>query len=73
VDVFYNGRDELLLSAPFVRGVKTHGTGCTYSAAISAYLARGVPLARAVRLGKDYITKAISSSRRLGKHTVLGF
>ena len=73
VDVFYDGRDELLLSAPLIRGVRTHGTGCTYSAAITAYLARGVPLARAVRLGKDYITKAIASSRRLGKHTVLGF
>ena len=31
-------------SAPFVRGVHTHGTGCTYSAAIAAGLASGLPL-----------------------------
>ena len=30
VDIFYDGKDELLLSAPFVRGIRTHGTGCTY-------------------------------------------
>ncbi|MCX6922268.1 MAG: bifunctional hydroxymethylpyrimidine kinase/phosphomethylpyrimidine kinase, partial [Verrucomicrobia bacterium] len=34
VDIFYDGRQELLLSARFIRGVSTHGTGCTYSAAI---------------------------------------
>jgi hydroxymethylpyrimidine/phosphomethylpyrimidine kinase len=72
VDVFYDGENELLLSAPFIRGVRTHGTGCTYSAAITAHLARGVPMTRAVRLAKDFITRAIDRSRTVGKHTVLG-
>ena len=32
---FFDGRTELLLTAPFIKGVRTHGTGCTYSAAIT--------------------------------------
>lgn len=71
VDVFYDGRTELLLSAPFVRGISTHGTGCTYSAAITAHLARGFKLTDAVCLAKDFITGAIANSRRIGRHFVL--
>jgi hydroxymethylpyrimidine/phosphomethylpyrimidine kinase len=71
VDIFYDGHQELLLSAPFVRGVSTHGTGCTYSAAITGYLARGLALAQAVQRGKEYITQAIAQSRRTGSHSLL--
>lgn len=73
VDVFYDGKDELLLSTPFIRGVRTHGTGCTYSAAITAYLVRGFPLPKAIVWAKEYIANAIRESRGAGKHTVLGF
>ena len=48
VDIFNDGKMELMLTAPFVRGVSTHGTGCTYSAAIAAACALGVPLPEAV-------------------------
>ena len=71
VDVFYDGERELLLGAPFVRGVSTHGTGCTYSAAIAGYLALGCDLAYAVQLSKRFITLAISQSVGVGKHTAL--
>ncbi len=71
VDIFYDGQEELLLSAPFVRGVSTHGTGCTYSAAITAYLARGLPLSQAVQRGKEYITQAIVQGRRTAGHSLL--
>ena len=73
VDIFYDGKTELLLSAPFVRGVSTHGTGCTYSAAITAGLARGLKLSDAVKLGKEFITNAIANSQRVGKHFVLNW
>jgi hydroxymethylpyrimidine/phosphomethylpyrimidine kinase len=46
--------------APFVRGVETHGTGCTYSAAIATGLAKGLPLVEAVREGKEFVTRSIS-------------
>jgi hydroxymethylpyrimidine/phosphomethylpyrimidine kinase len=73
IDIFYDGKEELLLSAPFVRGVSTHGTGCTYSAAIAAYCARGKSIFQAVHLAKDYITRAISNSTRIGKHHALAW
>lgn len=71
VDIFFDGKTELLLSAPFVRGVSTHGTGCTYSAAIAAYCALGHDFPSAVQLAKDFITRAIAGSVRAGKHSVL--
>lgn len=70
-DIFYNGETELLLTAPFVKGVSTHGTGCTYSAAITGFLAKGEPLPKAVQNAKEYITAAIAGSRKAGKHFVL--
>ncbi|HEV2965699.1 MAG TPA: bifunctional hydroxymethylpyrimidine kinase/phosphomethylpyrimidine kinase, partial [Chthoniobacterales bacterium] len=45
-------------SAPLVRGVTTHGTGCTYSAAITAGLAKGSPLADAIGEAKKFVTRA---------------
>ena len=44
----------------------THGTGCTYSAAITAGLARGFPVEEAVRRAKQYITEAIRTAPGLG-------
>jgi len=72
VDIFFDGETELLLSAPFVKGVRTHGTGCTYSAAICAALAQGHILPHAVELGKNFITTAIADSYRIGRHFALG-
>jgi len=72
IDVFFDGETELLLSAPFVKGVSTHGTGCTYSAAICAALAIGHDLPHAVELGKNFITAAIANSYRIGNHFALG-
>jgi len=73
VDIFYDGRQELLLSTPFVRGVSTHGTGCTYSAAIAGYLARGSALPKAVERAKEYITQAIARSQTAAGHSILNF
>ena len=73
VDIFYDGGQELLLSAPFVRGVNTHGTGCTYSAAIAGYLAQGCLLTQAVGRAKEYITQAIARSQMAAGHSVLNW
>jgi hydroxymethylpyrimidine/phosphomethylpyrimidine kinase len=72
VDVFFDGKTELLLSAPFVKAVRTHGTGCVYSAAICAALALGNDLPQAVQIGKQFVTAAISGSCKIGKHFALG-
>ena len=71
LDVFFDGETELLLSAPFIKGVSTHGTGCTYSAAICAALALGHDLPHAVEIGKNFITAAIANSYRIGKYFAL--
>jgi hydroxymethylpyrimidine/phosphomethylpyrimidine kinase len=48
----------------FIHGVSTHGTGCTYSAAITANLANGHSLRESVARAKDFITKAIKHSHQ---------
>jgi len=63
--------DQQEFSVPFVRGVGTHGTGCTYSAAIAAGLAKGYPLPKAVGEAKKFITRAIKSGHRWGKMDAL--
>jgi hydroxymethylpyrimidine/phosphomethylpyrimidine kinase len=70
-DIFFDGKSELLLTAPFVRGVSTHGTGCTYAAASTAYLALGHDLVHAVELAKHYITNAIARNATAAGHPVL--
>jgi hydroxymethylpyrimidine/phosphomethylpyrimidine kinase len=70
-NVFYDGKEELLLTAPFIRGVHTHGTGCTYSAAIAAHLGLGSPLPEAVARAKEFISNSIANSRRVAQHSVL--
>lgn len=56
------------LDAERVDTANTHGTGCTFSAAIAAGLARGETLESALRLAKSYITGALAAgaSWRLG-------
>ena len=70
-DIFYDGHNELLLAAPFIEGVSTHGTGCTYAAAITAYLALGHILPLAVELAKEHITQAIARHQIVAGHAVL--
>jgi hydroxymethylpyrimidine/phosphomethylpyrimidine kinase len=71
VDIFFDGEKELLLTAPFVKGVRTHGTGCTYSAAITGFLALGDALPKAAARAKEYISQAIAQSQTAGRHSVL--
>ena len=73
VDVLFDGENEWLLEAPYVRGVSTHGTGCTYSAAIAAYCALDEPLPRAVARAKEFISNAIGRSTSTNGHDVLNF
>lgn len=53
--------------APRIATVNTHGTGCTFAAAIAAFLAQGWPLPEAVGRAKIYLTAAIASALPLGK------
>jgi hydroxymethylpyrimidine kinase/phosphomethylpyrimidine kinase len=70
VDIFLDSTTELMLSSPRLSGAKLHGTGCTYSAAITACGAQGLPLKKAVQRAKDFITITIHNSPRIGRHRV---
>lgn len=62
IDVLITSESMERFEAPYVHGVSTHGTGCTYSTAIAANLAKGLPLRDAVARAKNYITAAIEQS-----------
>jgi hydroxymethylpyrimidine/phosphomethylpyrimidine kinase len=54
-----------------IPGVDPHGTGCTYSAAIAAGLAKGLTLTEAVALGKWFITRALRRRFKIGPYQLL--
>lgn len=66
-DILFNGREFTAFSAPRIDSTNTHGTGCTFSAAIAAGLALGRPLPEAVRDAKAYVTRAIREGFALGR------
>jgi len=65
-DLFADGAGEEWMDAERIDTPHTHGTGCTLSAAIAAYLARGSSLPAAVRGGKAFVTEAIRHALPLG-------
>ncbi len=66
-DVLYYKGDVRCYTARRIRTTHTHGTGCTYSAAITAELAKGLEIPEAVAIAKRFINLAIQSSPGLGK------
>lgn len=65
-DILYDGKDFYVLDAERVQTTSTHGTGCTLSAAITAYLAHGEDLVSACEKGKAYLTQALKKATPLG-------
>jgi len=75
VDIIFDaaGDDWATLSYPRVPGTSTHGTGCTFSAAIAAYLARGYQPMDAVAAARRYLQGALERAPGLGQgHGPLG-
>jgi hydroxymethylpyrimidine/phosphomethylpyrimidine kinase len=64
--LFFDGKKSRVLRSPRIRTRHTHGTGCTFSAAIAAYLAKGEKIENAVVLAKKYITQAIRHGFAVG-------
>jgi hydroxymethylpyrimidine/phosphomethylpyrimidine kinase len=72
VDLLFAGDKISEFSAPFVSGVATHGTGCIYSAAITAGLASGLSLEKAIRQAKKFVTASIRHHFQWGNLHALG-
>ena len=66
-DIFYDGKEFLELENSYINTRNTHGTGCTFSAALAANLALGSDYIQAAKQSKKYITGALARSISLGK------
>ena len=71
VDVLFDGRCLHEFHAAVVPNVKTHGTGCTFSAAIAANLALGYNLCESTTRAKRFITRAIRDALKVGDYFAL--
>jgi hydroxymethylpyrimidine/phosphomethylpyrimidine kinase len=67
IDLFYDGQHYHEFAAARVDTTNTHGTGCTFAAAIAAALAKGSAPRQAVAMAKAYVTKAMQMSFPLGR------
>ncbi len=67
IDYLYDGEQIYTFSEKRIDTVNTHGTGCTYAAAITAYLSHGFSLLEAVEKSKHFVTQAIKKSFNLGQ------
>lgn len=67
VDVFDDGHQSREITVPRLPALYTHGTGCQLSAAVTAFLARGLSLDEAVDRAKRFITTAIRAGLALGR------
>lgn len=67
-DLFYDGKDFLVLEAPIEESTFTHGAGCTLAAAITSNLALGLSPQEAVIKAKDYVTETIKNGFQLNQY-----
>jgi hydroxymethylpyrimidine/phosphomethylpyrimidine kinase len=66
VDIYFDGEQIVELRAERIDTPHTHGTGCTFSAAIAALIARGWSVGEAIAGAKQYITGAIQHAPGIG-------
>jgi len=71
VDVLFDGKHFHEYRAAKVSNIKTHGTGCAFSAAITANLALGQTLPESIARAKRFITSAIRGARKIGSYSAL--
>ncbi|RQD77899.1 MAG: bifunctional hydroxymethylpyrimidine kinase/phosphomethylpyrimidine kinase [Candidatus Syntrophonatronum acetioxidans] len=67
VDTLYDGKEFFRFEAPRYETKNTHGTGCTFSAALASYLALDYSFLEAVKKSKEFITLAIKDSYKAGQ------
>ncbi len=65
-DLLYDGEQFLWLPAERIETPHTHGTGCAFSAAIAAFLAKGTTVPEAVRRAKEYLSRALQAAVAIG-------
>lgn len=66
IDLLYDGHTFTELGGKRINTRHTHGTGCTFSAALTSCLAKGIPVFEAVRTARNFIQAAIEDGLALG-------
>ncbi|QKS70537.1 bifunctional hydroxymethylpyrimidine kinase/phosphomethylpyrimidine kinase [Paenalkalicoccus suaedae] len=66
-DVLFTGQTSVLYTSPRIDTTHTHGTGCTYAAAITAFIAQGVKLESAIFKAKEFLHVAIEQAKPVGE------
>ena len=67
LDLLYDGQRYVEFAGERIEGGGAHGTGCAFSAAIAAWMARGVALEEAVRKAKEFVSRALRYAFQLGE------
>ena len=67
VDVLYDGKEFTISAAPKISGAFNNGAGCTFSAAITSCLAKGMNMSDTMALTKKFMTEALKGSFRINK------
>lgn len=67
LDILYSGNEKRVFKSNYITTNNTHGTGCSFSSAIAANLARGKNLDEAIAISKEFIYQAIKHAPNLGE------
>ena len=67
-DFLFDGADCVEFASDAVSAVETHGTGCVFSAALTACRARGYSLTESVEHARNFVAHALATARPTGKH-----
>lgn len=73
VDILYDEGEEHIFTAPRIKTAQTHGAGCTFSAALTAYLAQKELMKDAVAKAKNYVYNALQHALTVGRYQPLNF
>lgn len=73
IDVLYDEGEEHIFGSPRVDARETHGSGCAFSAALTAFLAHGKLLSESVAAAKDFVRCALEQALSVGRHHPLNF
>jgi hydroxymethylpyrimidine/phosphomethylpyrimidine kinase len=71
-DVLYDNGETITLASPMIAAKETHGTGCTFAAAVTANLALGNNLLDSFSAAKEFVASALKNARQAGRHYPLG-
>lgn len=68
IDLFYDGAEFVIFENELYQTEFNHGAGCTFAAAVTAGLAKGVPMKQAVAMAKQFVAAAIKAGVQINPY-----